>query len=155
MRYLILVTYLIWCTSVWAVDAKSSNVKALEQSKPITQAELIDAALRDVRDLEALLDRAESAALTAKTELAQSSTELSDAKLIIKNLQEKITKSTNFIETLRDSLNTEIAEAESWRTQYKEVLAKLWFWRKIALSITGGFALYIIVLVLKATGKLS
>jgi len=150
MKTFVLTAYLVTCFG--ALGAQPTKV---DLSKPITKVELIDAALKDLKDMEALLDRAESAAATAKTELAQSYTELNNARVTIKDLQQKIIKSTDFIEKLRSSLNDEIAEAESWRTQYKEVLSKLWFWRKIALSVTGGFALYIAVLILKAAGKLN
>lgn len=150
MKYLTLFFYFVICFGVSAAQNKSVDL-----SKPITRAELIDAALRDLRDMEALLDRAETTAATAKLELSQSHSELINAKATINDLQQKIVKSTDFIEKLRDSLNDEIAEAESWRTQYKEVLAKLWFWRKIAFSIVSAFVLYIVVLVLKALGKLN
>lgn len=116
-------------------------------SSPLTYQQALDDAISEVSQLDKNLSRAEKSSKKTKAILATTVVELSQAEIKLDMLQQQIDAETK-------ELNKQITLAQEYQEKYNKAEEKLNWWRKLAALVSVAGVGYVVVLILKATGRL-
>ncbi len=132
---------------ILALTAPFATLAASHDKGLVDYNIIIDDAEAKIRDLNKDLDKAIKSNKDTASDLIQTQNELKDTTDRAINLQNDIDKETSLF-------NQQIRETAEWKQKHAEAVAKLWWYRKIAIAVGSAIALYGAFLVLKVMGKL-